>query len=76
LSSGLAERKAAIIFGFEHMPPRVSLDAAILGFEVLAKEVVNLHLTPRIEALRSGLIHPVHQQLRVFAYEVLGFRTS
>ena len=76
LSSGLAERKAAIIFGFEHVPPQLSLDAAVLGFEVLAREVINLCLTPRIEETRSGLIHPVHRQLRVFAYEVLGSRTS
>jgi hypothetical protein len=72
LSSGVSERKAVIIFGYERTPPTVKLDAAIRGFELLAKEVVNLRLTDRIEELRDGLIHPVHQQLRVFAYEVLG----
>jgi hypothetical protein len=72
LSSGVGERKAVIIFGYERTPPTVKLDAAIRGFEVLAKEVMNLRLSNRIEELRDGLIHPVHQQLRVFAYEVLG----
>jgi hypothetical protein len=72
LSSGVSERKAVIIFGYERTPPSVKLDAAIRGFEVLAKEVMNLRLTDRMEELRDGLIHPVHQQLRVFAYEVLG----
>jgi len=72
LSSGLTERKAVIIFGYEHTPPKVSLDAAITGFELLAKEVVGLRLSDRAEQLRNGLIHEVHQQLRVFAYEVLG----
>jgi hypothetical protein len=71
LSSNLDERKAAIIFGFEHTPPIIPLDAAVLGFEVLAERVMKLRLTPRIEERRDGLIHPVHQQLRVFAYEVL-----
>jgi hypothetical protein len=66
------ERKAVIIFGFEHTPPQIALDAAVLGFEVLAEKVMKLRLSPRIEELRDGLIHSVHQQLRVFAYEVLG----
>jgi hypothetical protein len=72
LSSGVSERKAVLIFGCERTPPTVKLDAAIRGFEVLAREVMNLRLTPRVEQLRDSLIHPVHQQLRVFAYEVLG----
>jgi hypothetical protein len=76
LSSGLVERKAAIIIGFEHTPPRIPLEAAVRGFEVLAKEVMNLRLSWRIEEVRTGLIHPVHQQLRVFAYEVLGTRND
>jgi hypothetical protein len=72
LSQAIRERKAVIIFGYEHTPPVIPLDAAILGFEVLARDVMKLHLTPRVEHLRGNLIHPVHQQLRVVAYEVLG----
>jgi hypothetical protein len=72
LSSGFNERKAVIIIGYEHTPPLVSLDAALHGFEILSQEVMKLRLTRRIEHLRVGLIHPVHQQLRVLAYEVLG----
>ena len=75
LSFGLSKRKAVIIFGYEHTPPRVELDAVIRSFEVLAREMMNLRLTHRVEELRCGLIHPVHQQLRVFAYEVLGHGT-
>jgi hypothetical protein len=76
LSLGLVERKAVMIIGYEHTPPRVTLDAAVLGFEVLAREVVKLRLSRRVEELRAGLVHPVHQQLRVFAYEVLGTLVS
>ncbi len=61
-----------VIFGYEHTPPQLPLDAAIQGFELLARQVIGVHLTHRVEELRDGLIHPVHQQLRVFAYEVLG----
>jgi hypothetical protein len=76
LSSGFDERKAVIIIGYEHTPPLISLDAAISGFELLAREVMNLRLTTRIEHLRVGLLHAVHQQLRVFAYEILGMRPA
>ncbi len=72
LSLGGPERKAVIIFGYEHTPPRINLDAAIYGFEVLAREVMMLRLSARAEELRDGLVHGVHQQLRVFAYEVPG----
>jgi hypothetical protein len=72
LSSAIAERKGVIIFGYEHSPPKIPLDAAILGFEILSKEIMRVRLTARVEQVRCGLLHPVHQQLRVFAYEVLG----
>jgi hypothetical protein len=68
LSSGVSERKAVIILA---MNARHKLNAAIRGFEVLAREVMNLRLTRRIEQSRDGLIHPVHRQLRVLAYQVL-----
>lgn len=72
LESGLSERKAIVIFGFEHTPPRVPLDPAIKGFELLASQLLGLRLSPKVETLRQNLVHPVHQQLRVFGYEVLG----
>jgi hypothetical protein len=72
LGSGLMERKAVVIIGYEHSPPRISLDPAIAAFELLAQLVLRLKLSPRIEVIRTNLIHPVHQQLRVFGYEVHG----
>ena len=74
LESKLPEKKAVVIFGFEHTPPLVSLDAALAGFELLASHILHVSLSSRVEDLRIGLVHPVHQQLRVFAYEVLGYR--
>ena len=72
LASGLAERKAVVIFGFEHTPAQVPLEPAIRGFELLAQSLLTLELSPRREVLRTGLVHPVHQQLRVYGFEVLG----
>lgn len=72
LKSRMPVKNAVVIFGFEHTPPLVSLDAALAGFELLALHILRISLSSRVEALRVGLVHPVHQQLRVFAYEVLG----
>ncbi len=65
-----------MIIGYEHTPPQVPLNVVIRGFEILAKNVMNLNITSRIEHSRIGLIHSVHQQLTVFAYEVLGYRNE
>ena len=72
ISSSLSERKAVVIFGFEHTPAQLPVEPAIRGFELLARDLLSLALSPRHEALRTGLVHPVHQQLRVFGFEVLG----
>jgi hypothetical protein len=72
LASSLSEHKAVVIFGFEHTPAQVAVEQAISGFELLARELLSLRLSSRHEALRNGLVHPVHQQLRVYAFEVLG----
>ncbi|WAS92859.1 hypothetical protein [Nannocystis punicea] len=71
LAAPLVERRAVVIFGFEHTPAVISLDQAIAGFELLAAHVLRVQLAPPVTALRTGLVHPVHQQLRVFGYEVL-----
>lgn len=72
LESDLPVRKAVVIFGYEHSPPQVLLDPAITAFELIAPMVLHIRLGPRSQAKREGLVHPVHQVLRVFAYEVLG----
>jgi len=65
------ERKAAVVIGYEHTPPRISLAPLLDAFEVVATNVVNIALGPRVQAARVGLCHPVHQQLVVAAWEVL-----
>ena len=66
----LAERKAVVIFGYEHTPAQVPVLPALRGFELLVREVLGLHLSGSEQAVRADLIHPVHHQLRVFGYEV------
>lgn len=71
LDSGLKERKAIVVFGFEHSPAQVSLDPAVKAFELIASRIMNIKLGSRIEAMRKNLMHPVHQVVRVFGWEVL-----
>jgi hypothetical protein len=72
LESSGNERKAVLVIGYEHSPPQVSLDPLFRAFEVVATEVSKVRLGTRFEAFRDALNHPVHQQLRVAAWEVLG----
>jgi hypothetical protein len=71
LLSGLPERKGIIVFGYEHAQAVVPLDPAIRSFELLAAQIMQLKLSTRIERRVEELIHPVHQVLRVFGWEIL-----
>lgn len=71
LRSHFTERKAVLVYGFEHTPPIISLDPAIRAFEVVATQVVGVRLGPRHTAKLAGLVHPIHQQVTVFGWEVL-----
>jgi hypothetical protein len=70
--SGFSERKAIVVFGYEHTPPRIPLNRAIQAFESITRHVLDIRLGPREQAELLGLIHPVHQQGRVYGWEVLG----
>jgi hypothetical protein len=65
------ERKAVAVIGYEHAPPRISLTPLIESFEVVAKHVAGMKLSPRVEVRVDNLIHPVHQSARIFAWQVL-----
>jgi hypothetical protein len=66
------ERKGVFVIGYEHNPPQISIRPLISGFELLASRVMEIDLGQRVEEVRQNLVHPVHQQLTVFAWEVLG----
>jgi hypothetical protein len=69
-----AERKAVVVIGYEHSPPQISLAPLLDAFELVATKVVGISLGPRVQLVRGGLCHPVHQQLLVAAWEVLSRR--
>jgi hypothetical protein len=66
-SSDLPHRLAVLIYGFDFSDK--PLDPAIDAFEVLARTRVSLG--SRCTASFGGLVHPVHQRGRVFAWEIL-----
>jgi hypothetical protein len=63
--------KAAIMLGYEHDPARISLDPLVRSFEIIASEVMNIKLSTRVEQIRSGLVHPVHQVVRIIGWQLL-----
>jgi hypothetical protein len=65
------ERRVIIVIGYEHNPARIDLTRLINSFELIANRVAGITLSPRIETRSPSLVHPVHQVLRVFAWEVI-----
>lgn len=63
-----AERKAVIAVGYEHNPPQISLEPLLKSFEVIARDVLSIPLGDRVSAVRSDLVHPVHEQLTVIGW--------
>ena len=66
-----SERSAVIVIGYEHIPPLIDLTPLIRSFELVAKKIAGIRLSECIELRKEGLIHPVHQAVRIFAWEVL-----
>ena len=76
LTSGLSERKAIVVFGYEHTSAQIPLEPAITSFELIADQVLNISISLRLERRIESLKHPVHQVLRIFAWEVLGHKAN
>lgn len=64
------ERKAAVVIGYEHAPPRISLTPLIESFEIVVQQIAGMELSPRVEIRVDNLIHPVHQSARIFAWHI------
>ena len=66
----LQENKAVVVIGYEHTPPRIDLGLLMSCFEAIAHDVLGINISERCETTRQGLIHPVHQQLRICGWQV------
>ena len=69
-ASGFSERKGIIVFGYEHIPPQIMLETAVSAFELLAKQIAGICLGARHSAEFGPLVHPFHQQGKVFGWEI------
>ncbi|HYM21029.1 MAG TPA: hypothetical protein VEW28_08500 [Candidatus Kapabacteria bacterium] len=65
------ERKAVLTISYEHSPAIISTEPLLKSFEAIAKSVVKIKLGNRIEQIRTGLKHPIHQQAKISAWEVI-----
>lgn len=64
------ERRAVLVFGFEHAEPRIGLDPLFRSFEIIAKGVLGLRLSVRVERRLEQLRHPFHAVCRVAGWQV------
>jgi len=71
LSLASTERKAVLVVGYEHAPAKIDLTPLVQSFEAIATSVAGIKLGPRVQVQCDGLIHPVHQKAKLFAWEVL-----
>ena len=67
----IPERRAVLVIAYEHNPSQIDLTPLVESFEVVARNVAHIRLGPRVEERHDSLIHPIHQAVRLFAWEVL-----
>lgn len=72
LQSGFPERKAVIVFGYEHSPAQIDLTPAVKAFETIAEQVVGIQFGVKHSVGFGPLIHPIHHHGRMFGWEILG----
>jgi hypothetical protein len=65
--------KGLFVIAFEHNPPKVSLNPLLDSFEVIAKNVMKIQLSDRIEERRERLVHKEHQVLRCIGWQLISF---
>jgi hypothetical protein len=66
------EKKAVVVIGYECDPTQKPLAPLVDSFEILAGRIMKIKLGPRETENRKNLIHPVHQQVTVYGWEVCG----
>lgn len=69
-SSDFEERKALMVIGYEHDPPKIEVDTAIEALELITEEVQGVQLGPRHESSAEDLVHDVFEQSTVYGWEV------
>ncbi len=66
ISAGFTSRTAMLIYGYEYL--EWPMEPAIESFETLASQYVTLGVRSQSDV--EGLVHPIHRNGRVFAWEI------
>jgi len=69
-SSSFLEKKAIILFSYEHTNPRIDTEITLKSFELILSQIHKVNLKPRLVSERKGLIHPTFQVLKVIGWEL------
>ena len=64
------KHKGLFIVGYEHDPPKISLNPLLASFELIAGRVMGIELGERNGEKRTNLVHPEHQVLRCVGWEL------
>jgi hypothetical protein len=59
-----------VVVGFEHDPAVIALDPLFNAFEAVAAKLLPFPLSARSHVRHTGLRHPVHQVVRIAAWEI------
>jgi hypothetical protein len=70
LSSSFQEKKAIILFSYEHTNPRIDTEITLKSFELILSQIHKINLKQRLIAERRGLVHPTFQVLKVIGWEL------
>lgn len=62
--------KGLFVIGYEHDPAKISLNPLLDSFEIIARQILQINLSGRIEETRTALVHPEHQVLRCVGWQV------
>jgi hypothetical protein len=69
-SSDFEERRALLVIGYEHDPPKIEVDTAVEALELITEEVQGVRLGPRQESSAENLVHSVFERSTVYGWEV------
>ena len=70
LASSFPEKKAIILFSYEHEVPIIDVENTIKAFELILTNIYSIKLKSRIVAERRNLVHPIFQVLKVIGWEL------
>ena len=68
--SAFKERKAVVLFAYEHQEPILDKEPTLKTFELILTNVLGLDIGDRVTATVNNLVHPTHNVLHVIGWEI------